>query len=151
MGTQTIVTREPFFYGKLVWRFLTGNFMDGIRRGDSTWLRKATDQRGRLNRWTRMSRLKRAFIRWALTFGVALGVVAYLWSRDLFWVYVGLVAAYLTAKLFIWLDFKLFHHYHTRDADGNYTVHRARHHRVMRRIDKLPPEVAKLFGGHSGE
>jgi hypothetical protein len=147
MGAQQIVTREPWFYSKLVWRFMTGNFMDGQRHGDSTWVRPASDRQGRLNAWTRMARLQRAFIRWALTLGVLLGVVAYVWARDLFWLYVALIGAYWLAKLGIWLDHKLFQHYHVQDSEGNYTKHRAKHHRVQRRIDTLPDPVAKLFGG----
>lgn len=147
MGTQTIVSREPFFYGKLVWRFFTGNFMDGQRHGDSTWLRRASDQRGRLNRWSRMARMQRALVRWYLTVGVVLGIIAYVWARDLFWLGVGLTGAYWVAKLGIWLDFKLFHHYHVQDSEGNYKRFRSKHHRVQRRIDALPEPVAKLFGG----
>ena len=65
----------------------------------------------------------------------------------MFWLYVGLVAAYFLAKFGIWLDHKLFLHYHVQDGEGNYRKFRSRHHRVMKRVDALPDPVAKLFGG----
>jgi hypothetical protein len=149
MGSQTVVSREPFFYVKIVWRFMSGNFMDGQRHGDSTWFRKATDNQRRLNAWSRMARMQRAFIRWALITWTILSIVTAIWAPDLFWLMTGLVAAYWVARLGIWLDFKLFHHYHVQDGEGHYKRFRSKHHRVQKRIDVLPEPVAKLFGGKS--
>jgi hypothetical protein len=147
MGAQTIVTREPFFFAKLFWRFGTGNFMDGIRRGDSTWIRRASDRQGRLNAWTRMSRLQRALVRWSVVLYTLTITVALIWARDLAWLVLGLGLAYWLARLGIWLDHKLFHRYHVQDSEGRYRLFRTKHHRVQKRIDTLPDPVAKLFGG----
>lgn len=147
MGTQQTITREPFFYTKYLWRFATGAHMDGNRHSDATWTKAATDRNGRLNKWVKMPRLKRAFIRWFSTCYIIGSIVAYIWVRDLLWLMTGLVLAYWMARFAIWFDYKFFHHYHVQDSEGNYTTHRAKHHRVQKRIDQLPDPVAKLFGG----
>lgn len=58
--------REAFFPSKkvLAWRFLSGAHLDGHRRTNATWLKRATRPRGELNWWTAKPRLYRAFWRW---------------------------------------------------------------------------------------
>lgn len=140
MGTQTIVSREPFLYVKFAWRFLTGNFMDGQRHGDSTWFRRASDNQKRLNAWTRMARMRRAFVRdFILAWALASTITAIV-APDLFWLMTGLAAAYWLARFLRLLDRKLFYKTHGgRITRGN----------VQGRIDALPDPVAKLFGGKS--
>jgi hypothetical protein len=140
MGTQTIISREPFYFTRRVWRFVSGNFMDGQRHGDSTWFRRATDRQDRLNAWTRMSRLRRAFIRDFLALYIPACITLAFVAPDLFWLMLGLTMAYWTARLIMFIDQKLFHH----TSGGR--VLRMKH---MRRIETLPDDVAKLFGGKS--
>lgn len=141
MGTQTMVTREPFLYVKYAWRFLSGNFMDGQRHGDSTWLRRATDNQKRLNAWTRMARLQRAFVRDVTLLYTGILIALFTLAPDLAWLMVGLGSAYWLARLGMLLDRKLFYKTRTgRVTRGN----------VQRRIDTLPDPVAKLFGGKTG-
>lgn len=138
MGTQTMVTREPFLYVKYAWRFLSGNFMDGQRHGDSTWLRRATDNQKRLNAWTRMARLQRAFVRDVTLLYTAVLAALFAWAPDLAWLAVGLGSAYWLARFGLLLDRKLFY----KSREGRFT-----RGNVQQRIDMLPDPVAKLFGG----
>jgi hypothetical protein len=59
---------------RLVWRYVSGNHLDGTPRTNATAFKRGTrplDPQGRITRWSCLSRAERAAYRWMATGGVA--------------------------------------------------------------------------------
>ena len=145
MGTQNITVTPRWFAARLIWRFLSGNFMDGDRHGDSTWTKPARDPNERLSKWVKMPRLKRAFIRnvsfWSVVTLTALAFTN-LWAAYLF---VGLWTLYLFARVFLAFRRRYFH-----PIVHSGKVQWIASNRLLHKVEWLPESVTKHLGGKDG-
>lgn len=63
-----------------LWRFFTGNHLDGRPRTNATWFRRGTAPSHHVNWWNAKPRFHRAIWRWALVLIPTLWLIAYHYS-----------------------------------------------------------------------
>lgn len=147
MGKKSFVSTPPFFWTGMIWRFFTGDFVDGKDRNNHTWLREATAPKHQLNWWLRMPRLKRMLIRhalmWPLVAGAVLSIFSVLWGS----IYFGLLFTYA-----VWKGAQLIERHVFMHVNANGSDYRAMRPKYVRQVAKLPDVVGKhLSGGGKDE
>jgi hypothetical protein len=73
---------RAFKLGILLWRFLSGHHIDGVRRSNSTWNKRGTMPRD-ASKWAKLKRRHRAMVRWAILAFIAFQLVGVLKFRTL--------------------------------------------------------------------
>jgi hypothetical protein len=146
MGAQTVKMEDRWLWWRVWWRFWTGNHLDGRKRSNATWTLKSTDTSGRINWWNRQPRFKRMAIRHAVTWPVLVDGALMFYIPWAGWLMLGLGMLYLGARAFLTIRSRLFMPVR---ANGKHAGWIAKP-KTMRRIESLPPEVRKLFGGNDG-
>lgn len=71
-----------FKMGLLLWRFLSGHHIDGVRRSNSTWNKRGTMPRD-ASKWAKLKRRHRAMVRWGILAFIAFQLVGVLKFRTL--------------------------------------------------------------------
>lgn len=93
---------------QFVWRFFSGQHLDGWERMNTSWLRRGTEPAHKSNWWNRKARLERAAWRDGITLGLGASVYGWWQARTLTVVMVILFVIYVIAKVTINVHWKIF-------------------------------------------
>lgn len=161
--TQIQVTKGPGF-GTYLWRFLTGNHMDGVERMNTSWLRRGTEPEHHDNWWNRKARLERAAWRWGVLAILFSSLYGWFAERMLTAVCLALLLAYLLIKMYMGIHAKIYRPIRVGYGDFTLTHKMVRPHLTQkwenfRRFfiwetvpdNDMPPDVKKAMLAENAE